>query len=338
MSKVSLLGKWLKSPNTSSKESRRLARLTYQHLGITERTYRKTLSELRKYLDVVEKKMSAQRFDTINYEGVPSVAMTRYRSCFGKHDFERFNEYIHSVTKGEAKINSSVSYPYDLIAPYTKCRSRGVDPVLEAQWKALPNYVEGNHNVVVMADVSGSMSWADGRPMDTSVSLGIYFAERNTGAYHNLVMSFTDKATMFELSDNATLASKVKEVMSHVGYNTNLDAAFRTIYDMAQRCGEAPEALVIISDGEIDNFTRTAPSIVARWQDKYAQIGMEAPKLIMWNVESRGARYLDTAGNTGISYVSGSSASTFRELTKLISMNAVEAMTAILTKEAFRWK
>ena len=32
-----------------------------------------------------------------------------------------------------------------------------IDDVLEAQWKALPNYIEEEENIIVMADVSGSM-------------------------------------------------------------------------------------------------------------------------------------------------------------------------------------
>lgn len=344
---ISLLAKWLPSPNTSSAETRRLARKVYTYFGINERTYRKTLSALRKYLDVVEKKMSANDFSLIDYQAVPSVAMTRYRSAFGRHDYERFDKYINAVTKGQAKINASVSYPYDLITPYINqcggwCRRgvRNVDKVLEAQWKALPNYVEGNHNVIVMSDVSGSMFCENKRPIATSVSLGIYFAERNTGAYKNLFLTFTDEPSLYELDPNATVASRVNEVMSHVGYNTNLDGAFDAIYRTAVNCGEAPEALVIISDGEIDSFCsrRDVDSIVEKWQRKYAERGLVAPKLIMWNVCSRGNRFISKAGNPGIAYVSGSSAATFKELTTLITMDAVTAMTEILTKPQFCWK
>ncbi len=65
---------------------------------------------------------------------------------------------------------------------------------------------------------------------------------------------------------------------------------------------------------------------------------MVAPKLIMWNVESRGSRYLGKKENPGIAYISGSSASSFKELATLISMDAVTAMTRILTKPQFQWK
>ena len=59
------------------------------------------------------------------------------------------------------------------------------DDTLEAQWRQLPNYVEPGQNIMIMADVSGSMS---GRPMASSIGLAMYFAERNVGDFHNLFM------------------------------------------------------------------------------------------------------------------------------------------------------
>ena len=344
---ISLLAKWLKSSNTSSIESRRLARETYTAFGISEKKYRKTLSALRKYLDVVEKKMSAQEFAAIDYEKVPSLAMTRYRSAFGKHDFERFDTYIKSVVKGNAKINSSTLYPYDLVKPYTDRwgywnRNITGDPVIEAQWKALPNYVDGEYDVVCLCDVSGSMMR---QPMATSIGLGIYFAEHNKGAYKNLVMSFTDVPSFYELNPNDTLSTRVSQVMSHEGFNTNLDLAFKEIYNMARRTHDVPKALIVISDGELDSYAQrlerngsSYEDIAEKWQAEYRSIGLEAPKLIMWNVNSFGNRFITGMENRGVAYVSGSSAATFKELLTLITSDAYSAMIEILSQPAFCWK
>jgi hypothetical protein len=54
----SLLAKWLKSENTSSAESRKLATKTRKFLGMTHKEYRKTLSYLRTKINIVEKLMS----------------------------------------------------------------------------------------------------------------------------------------------------------------------------------------------------------------------------------------------------------------------------------------
>lgn len=345
---ISLLVKWLPSPTTSSKETRRLAKVLYKEFGLTERQYRKTLSAMRKYLDIVEKKMSARQFNQINYETVPSVAMNRYRNAFRRQDEERFEEYLASVSKGEKEINSGVLFPYDVVRPYVRqCNDYGwgndkceYDAVLEEQWKALPNYVDGEHDVVCLCDVSGSMCELNYNPLAISTSLAIYFAERNSGSYKNLTMSFTDVPTLYELNPNDSLATRVEQVNSHVGYNTRLNGAFEAIYEMAMECGDVPEALVVISDGEIDNFIRYnhADSIITAWVEKFNNSALDFPKVIMWNCASRGNRFLDDMNNPYLSFISGASASSFKELTTLITKDAYTAMVEILSKPEFSWK
>ena len=343
---ISLLAKWLPSVNASSPVTVARGKKFAKYFGLTEREYRKTLSAMRKYIDIVEQKMSAKDFGSINYETVPSVAMTRYRNAFNNRDNARYQSYLSSVEKGEAKINSSVSYPYELIRPYTTCWGRcAVDRTLEAQWKSLPEYVTEGKNAIVLADVSGSMMTDNYKPISTSVSLGIYFAEHNTGAYANLVMSFTDVPKLYELDPNATLLSRAKQVFSHCGYNTNLDLAFRKIYDLAVQAGEAPDALIVISDSEIDNYAynlkrqgSSFEDISRKWQRIYEQVGLTAPKLILWNVESRGNRFLAKSTDPNVAFISGSSASTFKELGTLIDKDPVTAMTEILSRPQYQWK
>src|SRR5690606_18500478 len=78
----SLLAKWMPSVNTSSQETRELARNWVRALGATERQYRKLLSHLRNRIRVVETQMSAGHFNEINYAHVPSRAMMQYRTAF----------------------------------------------------------------------------------------------------------------------------------------------------------------------------------------------------------------------------------------------------------------
>lgn len=119
---------------------------------------------------------------------------------------------MNDLEDGKVKINSSVLYPYDIVGSYNGNNS----PVLEEQWKALPNYIGTNGNFVVMADVSGSMI---GRPMDSALGLAIYFAERNQGVYHNLFMTFSHKPEFVCLDDCKTLAQKIyKTTMSDWGH------------------------------------------------------------------------------------------------------------------------
>ena len=318
---VSLLAKWLPSENTSSKRTVRLARKAMSALNLTSRNYRKTLSALRKYIKVVERDMSANQWGDINYEGVPSYAMKNYQNAFAKHDAIRFSNYIASLNKGEAKINASTLFPYDLVREYVNevwtgglyYRNGKLDSVVEAQWKALPNYIEGENNYVVMADVSDSMN---GRPLMTSIGLAIYFAERNKGDYHNIYMTFTNEPHFINIKEGATLLENVKTVANtDVGYNTNLEAAFdyilsNAIYNNVSN-EDMPKALIVISDMEIDRYmSRRGLGFVDTMKEKFNAAEYEMPKIILWNVEARQDTYLSQ--NPDVIYVSGSSPSVFK--------------------------
>ena len=316
---ISLLAKWLPTETASSKDTRNLAFKVMINLGLTPRAYRKILSALRKHLKVVESAMSACEWQAIQYAQVPSYAMKNYRNAFAKHDPEGFAAYKTSLVKGETKVNASTLFPYDLVAQYSRGGYSGnhcqEDVVIEAQWKALPNYVSGENNILIMADVSGSMY---GRPMDTSVSLATYFAQRNKGAYHNLYMSFTDQPHFIELREGASLADCVRRLYStDVGYNTNLEKAFDFILRHAiangVSNGEMPAALVVVSDMEIDRYMRqNRMDFVDAMKTKFARYGYTLPKLILFNVEARNDTFLSK--QEGVLCVSGQSASTFREL------------------------
>ena len=316
---ISLLAKWMPTETASAKDTRDLAFHTMRNLGLTPRAYRKVLTALRKHLKVVEATMSAREWQAIQYAQVPSYAMKNYRKAFAKHDPDGFAAYKTSLVKGETKVNASTLFPYDLVAQYSRGGYGGrncmEDTIVEAQWKALPNYVSGENNILIMADVSGSMY---GRPMDTSVGLATYFAQRNKGAYRNLYMSFTNDPHFIELKEGATLADCVRRLYStDVGYNTNLEKAFDYILRHAIANGvsneEMPTALVVVSDMEIDRYIRqNRMDFVDAMKTKFARHGYTLPKLILWNVEARNDTFLSK--QEGVICVGGQSASTFREL------------------------
>ena len=64
------------------------------------RDFRKNVvAPLRKYLNIVEQKMCAGAWDSIDYSTVGSLAMNKYKGAFGKHS-PRFAEYLEDVSAG----------------------------------------------------------------------------------------------------------------------------------------------------------------------------------------------------------------------------------------------
>ena len=325
---VSLLAKWMPSEKASSKKTKEIYHTALKRLNLTPRAYRKKISYLRKYIDVTERKMSAKKWNEINYPQVPSLAMKNYHAAFYKHDKERFGDYLVEVSKGEKKINASTLFPYNLTRDYVT-HEKPKDPVIEEQWKALPNYVKGDNNIIVMADVSGSMC---GTPMETSIGLAIYFAERNTGAYKDVFMTFSSEPRFMKIRPMDSLYSKVNAVLhGEVGYSTNLKAAFDKILDVAVSNGilskDMPQAIVVISDMEIDKYMRGyGMDFIETVKEEYAEYGYKLPKLILWNVEARHDTYLTQSED--VIMVSGQSVSVFNNF--IGALNGETAMEVML--------
>ena len=341
---ISLMPKWLKSCNASSIESNKLGKLTAKQLGLTEKQYRKTLSSLRKYLDVVEVKMSGKQWDEIKYSAVPSRAMNIYRKTFQKHDDEGFNSYIEKVSNGEEKINASTLFPYDILEKMeiddygSNLSFNNYDKVLEEQWKALPNYIEGENNVLIMADTSGSMS---GRPMATSVGLAMYFAERNHGIFKDIFMTFSSKPSLVQLKGDS-LYERIKCVPAIVE-NTNLQSAFELILNTAVKnkliAEDMPKSLVIISDMEMDNCTdnygETDWTFYESMRKMYSNSGYEIPNIVFWNVDSRHDVFQVTSDYKGVQLASGQSASVFKSILKNMGCTPYEAMVNTLNDPVY---
>ena len=242
--------------------------------------------------------------------------MMKYNNAFKKHDMDGFCRYIEALNRGEKKINASTLYPYDLVKNYLSYNTAQKSEVVEQQWKALPNYIDEESNILIMADVSGSMY---GRPLETSIGLAIYFAERNKGPLEGIYMTFTSHPRFQYIDASETLERKVEKVRNtDIGYSTNLSRAFDYLlekavdYDFKQE--DMPNAIVVISDMEIDHYMRPSSNwdFIKTQKAKYAAYGYTLPKMILWNVEARNDTILSKSDD--VLFVSGQSPSTFKSL------------------------
>lgn len=315
--KVSLLAKWLPSVNTSSAEKNKQGKKLAAKLGMRECQYRKTLSALRRYIDIIENRLRESDY-TFKYEIQPSRAMLKYRKAFIRNDKERYTEYINMVNSGEKKINAGCLYPYDIVRA---CMGYNIPDTeisaLDAQWKALPEIgSSANENSLVVLDGSGSMYCnyfaKDGiRPIDAAISLGIYFAERNKGAFANNFITFSMHPKLVEVKGENIL-DKVKYCMAfNECANTNLEAVFdlilRTAIKRRIAQAEMPEKLYIISDMEFDYCVKggSDATLYENMKERYAEYGYKLPEIVFWNVNSRSGNLPVTVKDNGTALVSG---------------------------------
>lgn len=344
--RISLMAKWVKRGDESSPAAKSLGILTAKRMGYTVYHWKRIVAMLRKYIDIVEAKMSTKRWDEIDYSQVPSRASMIYRDAFRRHDGERYSEYLSKVESGEEKINASTLYPYDILTQMygtdgfrygrTPC---GDTKALQLLWDNLPNYVDGNHNVLIMADTSGSMMVSNCRPFYTAVGLAIYFAQRNHGAYHNIWMTFSSHPTYQEIKGK-TLTEIINNLdTSDWSMNTDLEKAFdqvlKTAIDNHVAPEDLPASIVVISDMEIDECEDSGWSFYDYMEEKYRSNGYQIPNIVFWNVNSRHDIYHADKTRRGVQLVSGQSTSTFKTLMKSIGMTPVEYMLSVLNSDRY---
>lgn len=332
---VSLLAKWLPSCNTSSSKTKQLAKNICYMLGLKESEYRKTLSTLRAYLNVVEVKMSAREWSDINYSKLPSRANLLYGNAFLRNDEDRRRNFLSKLSRGEVTINASTLFPSDIVHKYYqvsskrrwRCELGDFDETLEGLWNSLPNYVEGDNSTLVVRDGSGSMDTPIGSTsvtaLDVSTALAIYFSEHLTGQFYNKFITFSSRPQMIDMSNAACLRDKLEICDAYSDCsNTDLKAVFDLILNIAvenklnQR--ELPKNILIVSDMEFDSMM----GIYSRWgpynQDdpstktllesiaaEYQAHGYILPRLIFWNVCSRTNTIPLQENEAGVALVSG---------------------------------
>ena len=329
----SLLAKWLKSENTSSSESKRLATITRLHFGLTSREYRKLLSKLRRQLNVVETKMSANKWSEINYEQVPSKASLLYRNAFHRNDFERYDEYLCDLNTGSAKVNAKVLFPYELVENVLTKHS--CNPyLLNSMWDNLPDYLKGNSsNALAVVDVSGSMC---GTPMNVAISLGLYLAEKNEGMFKNHFITFSEQPELVEIQGE-TFVDKVRFIeQSNWGFNTNLHRVFNLILKTATKYNlpqsEIPETLYIISDMQFDSACGyETESLLKIIEKSFHRVGYQMPYIVYWNVDAKLNTIPVMSGE--YSLVSGFSPVLFEQTIRRLS--ALEVMYESINKPRY---
>lgn len=341
----SLLAKWLKSPNTSSKESVALARLTYAAFGMSERYYRRALSYLRKKINVLERLMSANEWDKIDFSKIPSAAGLKYRNAFAEHEVTRAKYEAFAKDK-KTKVNAKALFPYQVIKKAIDLNWYDMENNLEdterlminKYWDNLTDYFNGaTLNALCMVDTSGSMR---GDPINVAISLGLYCAERAKGPFANHYISFSSCPQLIECR-GVDFCDKVQRIYrTNLCENTNIKAAFDMLLHTAMNHNmkqeDLPQNIIIVSDMQVDwadrKFAGYKTTIMEDIRRQWALAGYKMPHLIYWNVNASENTILDT--DPDVSYVSGASPSIFESI--LTGKTGYELMMNALNNDKYK--
>ena len=351
----SLLAKWLPSCNASSKATIAKGNKTREAFGLTQKEYRKALSILRKRINVLERLMSANEWDKIEFDKIPSRAGLVYKNAFARRDIikAKYEKFAKDET---TKVNASVLNPVD-IAHQIFCNYHPSETerlMWDKYWANLKDYYNGREeNGIAIVDVSGSMS---GVPMEAAVSMGAYIAERGKGPFQNHFITFSGNPELVEFNGIDLYDKFYRARQADWAMNTNIEAVFNLLLATALREGvkksEMPETLYIFSDMEFDQCITTGPASRDRYGSynsprisseshmetllegiarKWAAKGFELPRVVFWNLNARQDNIPAMGGR--FSYVSGFSMNMVEQI--LSGHDGYDLMMAKLNTERY---
>lgn len=323
--KNSLCAKWM----PRKKQYDNFASKFRKRFGLTPKQYRQLIVENTK---VVETQMCKKEWSEIEYKKIPSVAFSKYRKAWARNDGERFKQFIDDVNAGKEKIHASVIFPHDIYKSY---KAGGDEASINAQWNCLPNYLENSEErILPVCDVSGSMS---GTPMDISISLGLYFSERNKSVFKDAFITFSEKPKLQTLKGNLT--QRIQQLESaDWGMSTNLAAVFMLILNKAVENklsnDDLPTMIVIISDMEF-NMASKHETNFEFIEKAFAKYEYKRPSLIFWNVNGRENNVPVNKNDKNVALVSGCSPVTIKSILSAREITPVEVMMTTLNDKRY---
>lgn len=310
-----------------------------QILDMPPKAYRKLIV---KHSKTTEQLMSAKEWNKINYDQVPSLCHSRNGKAFMRNDTDRYNRYLSAVQKGEKSIKAWAVYPYDVV----KAVFHGNAAQADAQWGALPNYMEGSdERILPVVDTSGSMGcYAGGNSSltckDVAISLGLYISERNEGIFKDQFITFSNRPRMQQVVGK-TLRDRINNLWrAQWDMNTDLEKTFRVILDSAIRCNvpedQMPTKILILSDMEFDGCTRRVTNM-QMIKDLYKKHGYKVPGIIFWNLNARAGNSPVTALDKNTALVSGFSPSILKSILGAEDFDPTKIMMETISSDRYNY-
>ena len=321
----SLLAKWLPSENASAQKTKRAGNLVRQALGLTHKEYRQILSALRTRINIVEKLMSQNRWDEIEFDKIPSKAGLVYKNAFARRDMIA-KKYETFAKSEKTTVNAGTLYPYEIVEKALHSTNSETDiAMIEKYWVSQIDVLNGEPcKMLCVCDTSGSMH---GTPINVAIGLSMYCAERIGGDFKNHYISFSSRPQLIKI-EGINFVDKVRRIYrTNLCENTNIQATFDLLKKIALNSNpeDIPEVITIISDMEIDSMTgRGWGGMTPHWTEKTAMTemekikasweadGLKCPRLVYWNVDARNNTILDAGPD--VSFVSGFSPMIFKQI------------------------
>ncbi|KAG9124591.1 hypothetical protein FRC07_011010 [Ceratobasidium sp. 392] len=241
--------------------------LTQKHAHTLRSYYRRwIISPLRRFTDVTEVKMSARKWDQIDYSRVSGECMNANKGTFFRHDEKRFLAYLVDVEEGKSNISGATLLPHELLiealqlkahvpthigkmsrkvklvaAMDVKFEQRMLESnkkVVSAQWNSLLEHLRESgalESSLALVDVSGSMGSIHNppprkspcvQPIFPAIALGLILSELASPPFSNTFITFSINPKLLTLGSGNLVEKARRMGGAEWTMNTNYEAVF----------------------------------------------------------------------------------------------------------------
>ncbi|KAG8693544.1 hypothetical protein FRC08_009045 [Ceratobasidium sp. 394] len=245
--------------------------LTQENAQTLRSYYRRWIvSPLRRYTEVTEAKMSAQKWDEIDYGRVPSECMKANKEKFFKHDEKRLMGFLGDVEAGKSKISGATLLPHELLIEALRLTPE-------------PPSSRGRPSI------RGRPS-----PIFPAVALGLLLAQLAQPPFKDMFITFSDTPKFWAVKPGGLAAQARQMARADWGMNTNYEAVFlKLLLPAAIKHKVKPEDMIkrlfVFSDMQFDasmmeRSTRGWTTTHNRIVKAYKRAGYEVPEIIYWDL------------------------------------------------------
>lgn len=289
-----LVKKWM--PRYSSKNLM-LARDIAKYYGMNKQQYGHFIK-----CNTTENKLSDHRYDDLEFEHIPSLAMLKYAKTFAtKAELkDRYSQYLEDVRAGKKDLKVSTTNVYDIYKNRYNIDSDLFFSKLE----------KIKINCIPIVDTSGSMCDSNDS-FGKALAIGHYLAKCSTYC-PDKVVSFSSTPQLITLGqtpidtawdyesiaphNNSIYEREIASMYTGDCSNTDFGAVMNLLSKLD---GDMPEYLVVLSDMEFDKGSRSSKEETMKL---FKSKGYNT-KIVWWNLNSRNITCpeMDADGNIFLS-------------------------------------
>jgi hypothetical protein len=309
--------------------------------GLGPKEFRKLVSEKTGW--VVEKSMCSGNWENIPFSQVPSVAGSRYRNAFKKHQQARYEQWCLSLATNK-KVNAATLFPHDIVrlVHSTPDADAAFTTLVETLFENMPNYID-NPDVKIMpiCDFSGSMDCkASGSVscLDVSLALGLYCSDRlgkNNPFYRKLIPFSTN--SKLESWVGRTVIEAVRSIPNGYCGSTNIRSALENLLNSAKMWNVKPNdmvnTLLILSDMQWDGgaVDDTGKGVIESCMKQWEAAGYKRPQIVYWNLNGYNNQPA-TVRTKNVCMVSGFSPTILKTVLNNEDIDPIKIMLATIAK------